>query len=73
MTPLMQNRPSVFRINRSGFPEKKPTVSPVFEIFKDEISCLIRFSQDLRNWMHLDCYAVLWLVNRRYPIRDKFI
>jgi hypothetical protein len=26
-------------------------VSQGFEIIKDEISCLIRFSQDLRNWM----------------------
>jgi nitroreductase len=52
MTPLLPNRSPVF-LDQPGcfFSGKWRFVSQGFEIIKDEISCLIRFSQDLRNWM----------------------
>ena len=51
MTPLMQNRPPCFPDQPGCFSGKGRFVSQGVEIIKDEISCLIRVSQDLRNWM----------------------
>lgn len=55
MTPLMLNRQPLFSGSTGMFTVKWRFVSQGFEIIKDEISCLIRFSQDLPNRMHLDC------------------
>ena len=58
MTPLMGNRPPGFPDQPGCFPGKWRFVSQGSRIIRDEISCLICFSQDQRNWKHQP--AVYW-------------
>ena len=49
MTPLMQKPFPRFSESTGVFFRKKRVVSQGVDIIKDEISCLIRFSQDLQK------------------------